>query len=140
MTMAVPDGEGKVKFVGAYDPRYQDQLTDAQKALLASNRDGKPPTYADWLKAQPAEGQDAILGARNGRRYRSTGSLTRSQSKATKAAVRSIPKPLKPSQIKKKKVVVPQGGGKVSAPPSSPPAPAGSAGQELGVPKEGPKP
>ena len=149
MTMAVPDENGKVRFVGAYDPKYAGKFTAEQKALIEKNRSGKPHTYADWLKAQPAAGQDAILGGKNGRTYRNTGSLTKAQSKATKQAKAALPKPLKASQLKQKlkkapavpaNAVKPKAKPKVKAPPAKPPAPAGSAGQVVAVPKPAPKP
>jgi len=148
MTMAVKEGD-KVKFVGAYDPKYQNSFTTEQKALIAKNKSGKPPTYADWLKAQPAAGQDAILGGKNGRTYRNTGSLTKAQSKATKQAKAALPKPLKASQLKQKlkkapaapaNAVKPKAKPKVKAPPVKVAAPAGSAGQVVDVPKPAPKP
>ena len=52
-----------------------------------------------------------------------------------------MPKPLKPSQIKKKKKIVPVSSTKpltkpkVDAPPTKPPAPAGSAGAVVAAPK-----
>lgn len=105
MTMAVTDENGKTKFVGAFDSKYSDQFTDAQKRLIEANKEGKPPTYADWLKAQPAAGQDAILGQKNGSTYRNTGSLTRTESKATKRQAKALPKPLPANQIKPRKKV-----------------------------------
>ena len=140
MTLAVKDGD-KVKFVGAYDPKYQNSFTAEQKALIEKNKSGKPPTYADWLKAQPAAAQDAILGAKNGKIYRNTGSLTKAQSKAATQARGTLPTALKPAQIKKKKpaaanAVKPKAKPKVKAPPAKVPAPAGSAGKTLPVPKD----
>lgn len=108
MTMAVKDEEGKTIFVGAFDQKYSDQFTDAQKTLITANKEGKPPTYDAWLKAQPAAGQDAILGQKNGRTYRKTGSLTRTESKATRKQVKALPQPIPVKKIKPaKKVQVP---------------------------------
>ena len=105
MTMAVTDEKGKTIFVGAFDKKYSDQFTDAQKSLIKANQEGKPPKYSDWLKAQPADGQNAILGQKNGSTYRNTGSLTRTESKATKRQAKALPQPLTASQVKPRKKV-----------------------------------
>ena len=130
MTMGVVDDSGKVEFVGAYDSRYADRFTAEQKQLLASNSDGNPPKYADWLKAQPAAAQDSILGQRNGQIYRNTGSLTRATTKANNQTLRSLPTPLRPRQIKRRPRQAPVASPVTAAPPARPAPPPGSAGRK----------
>ena len=131
MTMAVvdengqllKDKDGKALFVGAYDSRYADRFTAEQKRLIASNADGSPPKYADWLKAQPAAAQDSILGQRNGQTYRNTGSLTRATTKSSKRAINSFPTPLKAKQIRRRPKSKPVASPVTAAPPARPAPP-----------------
>ena len=152
MTMLVEEEDGTVKTYGAYSPRIQDKLTDAQKALLRKNSEGQPPTYAEWLKAQPAAGQNSVLGKSGGEKFRANdGSLTRAATPSTKRQLAALPKPLPKSQIKRKKppAVDPRpGADKVKPAPKRPPAPAGSGGGKVvakpktkkAVPAPSPKP
>ena len=130
MTMMVQGDDGKVRSFGAYDPTIQDKLSASQKSLLQQNKSGKPPSYQDWLKAQPASAQDVVLGRKNGKRFRANdGSLTRSLTPSAKRALAAQPKPLTKTQIKplpKPKVDPRPGPDKVAPPPAKPAPPAGT--------------
>ena len=140
MTMMVKGDDGKVRSYGAYDPKIQDRLTDSQKRLLEQNKSGKPPSYEDWLKAQPASAQDVVLGRKNGQRFRANnGSLTKATTPSAKRALKALPKPLTQKQVKplpKPKVNPRPGPDKVDPPPAKPAPPAGTTPS----PKVPPKP
>ena len=140
MTMMVKGDDGKVRSYGAYDPKIQDRLTDSQKRLLEQNKSGKPPSYEDWLKAQPASAQDVVLGRKNGQRFRANnGSLTKATTPSAKRALKALPKPLTQKQVKplpKPKVDPRPGKDKVDPPPAKPAPPAGTTPS----PKVPPKP
>ena len=133
MTMLVEDENGRVKSYGAYSPAIKGRLSERQEALLRKNQSGKPPSYEEWLRAQPAAAQDGILGRRNGEKFRANdGRLTTTTTPGVKRQLGAMPKPLTAAQIKPKKKP------KLSKadlanplrqdPPKTPPAPAGSGG------------
>ena len=130
MTMMVQGEDGKVRSFGAYDPKIQDKLSASQKSLLQQNKSGKPPSYEDWLKGQPASAQDVVLGKKNGQRFRANnGSLTRSLTPSAKRQLNAQPKALTQKQIKpprKPKVDPRPGPDKVDPPPEKPAPPAGT--------------
>lgn len=125
MTMAVVE-DGKIKYRGAYGD--QSKFTAKQKDLLAQNRSGIPPTYDDWLKAQPAAAQQAILGRKGAERFQRNGSLTRSASPATKRKLAQLPDPVPASR---QRAPVPG----TKPPATRPPAPAGSVPKSVPAPK-----
>ena len=139
MTMMVEEEDGKVRSYGAYSPKLKGKLTQAQEALLQKNKSGTPPTYEEWLRAQPAAAQDSILGAKNGRRFRANdGSLTKSATAAQRRLVKAQPKPLTKKQIKPlpKPKVDPPAKPKVDPPPAKPPAPVGTKPAPVKPPKK----
>ena len=149
MTMLIEDDDGKVRSYGAYNKDIQDRLSPAQEALLKQNASGRPPSYGDWLKAQPAAAQDVVLGRKNGALFRANdGKLTRTISPGVKRQLQALPKPLAANRIKPARVrrlttadlrgqppiapprsaVAPAS---VAPPPAAPPAPAGSGGGKV---------
>ena len=141
MTMLVEDDDGKVRSYGAYSKKLEGKLSAAQQDLLKQNARGKPPTYEQWLKAQPAAAQDSILGAKNGRIFRAnTGSLTKAATPSQKRLINAQPKPLTQKQVKPlpKPKVGPPEKPKVDPPPAKPPAPAGTKPAPVTPPKKAP--
>ena len=133
MTMLVEDENGRVKSYGAYSPAIKGRLSERQEALLRKNQSGKPPSYEEWLRAQPAAAQDGILGRRNGAKFRANdGRLTTTTTPGVKRQLGAMPKPLTAAQIKPKKKPKLSTADLASPlrqdPPKTPPAPAGSGG------------
>lgn len=114
MTMAIVEDDGSVRYVGAFDKKIQDRLTDAQKALLERNRSGKGVTYQDWLKAQPTRAQQLILGKKGAATFAKTGSLIKAAPLPVKNQLKTIV-PKVPAKAKPKAVIAPAAAPKAQA-------------------------
>ena len=91
MTMGIVDDDGRIKYVGAYGAAAKRGMTDRQRTLLEQNKTSGDVLYKDWLKAQPAEVQDQIVGKKRGRMFReSGGTLSATNPPSVKRQIKAV--------------------------------------------------